>query len=153
VLFSCHCLQFKFKFSKKSLHTFWDMCCYATFWGAYIQETERRSSNMELLMSNVQCKSTATMSCHSFSMSLITIVLDCNCLISWFPAYYPVTSEEHIFLCDTVYSLASGIAYFLSATHSFNKSLTTFYRMFVWLSLWVYPHNNKAQTVAYFKHT
>jgi len=96
-----------------------------------MQQTERRSSNMELLISYVLCTSTATMSCQSFSLLLIIIILDCACLIAWFPAYYPATSEEHIFMCDTVHSLATGIAYFLSATHSFNKSLTTVYRMFV----------------------
>jgi len=60
-----------------------------------MQETERRSSNMELLRSYVHCTSTATMSCHSFSMSLIITILDYICLIAWFPTYYPATSEEH----------------------------------------------------------
>ena len=96
-----------------------------------MQETERRSRNMELLMSQVQCTSTCSMSSHSFSMSLIIIILDCTCLIVWFLSYYPATPEEHIYLCDTVYYLATGIAYFLSVSKSFNKSLTTVYRMFV----------------------
>jgi len=85
-------------------------------------------------------------------MSLIIIILDYTCLIVWFLPYYPATSEKHLFLCDTVYYLATGIAYFLSVSQIFNKSLTTLYRMCFWLSLWFYPRNNKAQTVAYFKH-
>jgi len=68
-------------------------------------------------------------------MSLIIIILDCIRLTVWFLAYYPAMSEEHIFLCDTVYYLATDIAYFLSVTQSFNKSLNTVYQMFVLLSL------------------
>lgn len=54
-------------------------------------------------------------------MSLIIIVLDCICLIVWFLAYYPAKSEEHIFLCDTVYYFATEIAYFLSVTQEFQQ--------------------------------
>jgi hypothetical protein len=68
-------------------------------------------------------------------MSLIIIILNCIYLIVWFLAYYPAMSEVHIFLCNTVYYIASGITYFLSVTQSFNKLLNMVYPIFVLLSL------------------
>jgi hypothetical protein len=50
-------------------------------------------------------------------MSMITIILDCIFLTVWYLVYYPATSVEHIFLCDTVYYLA----YFLSVTQEFQQ--------------------------------
>lgn len=71
-----------------------------------MQDAERPSRNMELLILQVQCTSACSMSCLYYSMSLIIIILNCTYLIVWLLAYFSARSEEHMFLCDTVYYLA-----------------------------------------------